>query len=405
MSHHSSSPTGSPSSPAPAAASAPTPPGRSPRPATPSCSAPATPTPWRGRRRHRAPTAAGPSPPPPTSATPARCAALVQLALDTFGRLDAAFNNATDGPMPAPLADIDPDEFDRGIRTNVRGTFLGHEVPDPGHARQRRRRHRQHGVGRRRAGDDQPRRLRRRQGRDHRPDRGRRARLRRPRHPGQRRRPRPDPHPPPRARPAPRPSAWPACPIPMGRVGTADEVADAVLWLCSDQSSFVTGATVPDRRRPARRPQAAADVPPGPRHGADRLGASTTHDAPPPTSSPRPRRPLGRRRAARATPRRSTAGHRRLHARRPVRLRARQAAVARPLPLRRLSRTSSLGTTSTSATTATPRSPSARRRRRPPTRATRPTAGSGSPTHRPRRRPAPGLAGLHYSPIAAPPAR
>jgi NAD(P)-dependent dehydrogenase (short-subunit alcohol dehydrogenase family) len=50
---------------------------------------------------------------------------LVELAVDTFGRLDAAFNNATDGPMPAPLADIDPDEFDVGIRTNVRGTFLG----------------------------------------------------------------------------------------------------------------------------------------------------------------------------------------------------------------------------------------------------------------------------------------
>src|SRR5437763_260299 len=51
--------------------------------------------------------------------------ALVDLALDTYGRLDAAFNNATDGPMPSPLADIDPDEFDLGIRTNVRGTFLG----------------------------------------------------------------------------------------------------------------------------------------------------------------------------------------------------------------------------------------------------------------------------------------
>ena len=50
---------------------------------------------------------------------------LVQRTLDTFGRLDMAFNNATDGPMPAPLADIDPDEFDRGVRANVRGTFLG----------------------------------------------------------------------------------------------------------------------------------------------------------------------------------------------------------------------------------------------------------------------------------------
>jgi len=50
---------------------------------------------------------------------------LVEQALTTYGRLDAAFNNATDGPMPAPLADIDPDEFDRGIATNIRGTFLG----------------------------------------------------------------------------------------------------------------------------------------------------------------------------------------------------------------------------------------------------------------------------------------
>src|SRR4051794_8967324 len=30
--------------------------------------------------------------------------ALVDLALDLYGRLDAAFNNATDGPMPSPLA-------------------------------------------------------------------------------------------------------------------------------------------------------------------------------------------------------------------------------------------------------------------------------------------------------------
>src|SRR5260370_29544450 len=50
---------------------------------------------------------------------------LVDRAMDTYGRLDAAFNNASDGPMPAPLADIDPGEFDRGIATNIRGTFLG----------------------------------------------------------------------------------------------------------------------------------------------------------------------------------------------------------------------------------------------------------------------------------------
>jgi NAD(P)-dependent dehydrogenase (short-subunit alcohol dehydrogenase family) len=28
---------------------------------------------------------------------------------------------------------------------------------------------------------------------------------------------------------------------PMGRMGTPDEVAMAVVWLCSDEASFVTG--------------------------------------------------------------------------------------------------------------------------------------------------------------------
>jgi NAD(P)-dependent dehydrogenase (short-subunit alcohol dehydrogenase family) len=33
--------------------------------------------------------------------------------------------------------------------------------------------------------------------------------------------------------------------VAMQRVGTVDEVADVVVWLCSDQPSFVTGVTVP----------------------------------------------------------------------------------------------------------------------------------------------------------------
>jgi NAD(P)-dependent dehydrogenase (short-subunit alcohol dehydrogenase family) len=45
--------------------------------------------------------------------------------MDAYGRLDAAFNNANDGPLPAPLADIDVAAFDRGIATSIRGTFLG----------------------------------------------------------------------------------------------------------------------------------------------------------------------------------------------------------------------------------------------------------------------------------------
>jgi NAD(P)-dependent dehydrogenase (short-subunit alcohol dehydrogenase family) len=56
---------------------------------------------------------------------------LVDQALATFGRLDAAFNNASDGPLPAPLADIDPGEFDLGIATNIRGTFLGMKYQIP----------------------------------------------------------------------------------------------------------------------------------------------------------------------------------------------------------------------------------------------------------------------------------
>jgi NAD(P)-dependent dehydrogenase (short-subunit alcohol dehydrogenase family) len=56
---------------------------------------------------------------------------LVEAAMSSYGQLDAAFNNATDGPRPAPLADIDPEAFDRGIATNVRGTFLGMKFQIP----------------------------------------------------------------------------------------------------------------------------------------------------------------------------------------------------------------------------------------------------------------------------------
>ena len=82
--------------------------------------------------------------------------ALVELAVDSFGRLDAAFNNATDGPMPAPLADIDPDEFDVGHSHKRARHVPRDEVRDSRHARQWWWCHRQYGVGRRRARDDEP---------------------------------------------------------------------------------------------------------------------------------------------------------------------------------------------------------------------------------------------------------
>src|SRR5215468_10184271 len=56
---------------------------------------------------------------------------LVDQTVARYGRLDAAFNNATDGPLPAPLAEIDIAEFDRGIATNIRGTFLGMKFQIP----------------------------------------------------------------------------------------------------------------------------------------------------------------------------------------------------------------------------------------------------------------------------------
>ena len=56
---------------------------------------------------------------------------LVDRTLVTFGRLDAAFNNASACPRPTPLADIDPGEFDLGIATNIRGTFLGMKFQIP----------------------------------------------------------------------------------------------------------------------------------------------------------------------------------------------------------------------------------------------------------------------------------
>ena len=58
-------------------------------------------------------------------------ASLVDQAVARYGRLDAAFNNATDGPLPAPLADIDIAAFDHGIATNIRGTFLGMKYQIP----------------------------------------------------------------------------------------------------------------------------------------------------------------------------------------------------------------------------------------------------------------------------------
>jgi NAD(P)-dependent dehydrogenase (short-subunit alcohol dehydrogenase family) len=170
--------------------------------------------------------------------------ALVQLAVDAFGRLDAAFNNATDGPMPGPLADIDPDEFDLGIRTNVRGTFLGMKFEIPamlaggGGAIVNMA-----SVAAVRAMTNLAAYVTGKAGiialtetaaLDY-ADRGVRVNV---------------------VAPGPilthhleragaEAQRQAAASVPMRRVGNTKDVADAVLWLCSDQSSFITGATLP----------------------------------------------------------------------------------------------------------------------------------------------------------------
>jgi NAD(P)-dependent dehydrogenase (short-subunit alcohol dehydrogenase family) len=169
---------------------------------------------------------------------------LTEQAVATFGRLDAAFNNASAGPWPAPLADIDPAEFDLGIATNIRGTFLGMKYQIPAMLRT--------GGGAivnmasiaglngtanlaaYVAGKAGIIGLTKVAALDY-ADRGIRVNV-----------------------VAPGPilthhlqAAGPQAQrlagqsTPMRRVGSAAEVAQVVLWLCSDQSSFVTGTVMP----------------------------------------------------------------------------------------------------------------------------------------------------------------
>jgi len=169
---------------------------------------------------------------------------LVERAVSEFGRLDAAFNNATAGPMPAPLADIDPDEFDLGIATNVRGTFLGMKYQVPamlasggGAIVNMASLAGLTGVANLAAyvaGKAGIIGLTKVAALDY-ADQGIRVNV---------------------VAPGPiltyhleaageQAQRGAALSVPMRRVGTVGEVARAVLWLCSDQSSFVTGTVLP----------------------------------------------------------------------------------------------------------------------------------------------------------------
>ena len=172
---------------------------------------------------------------------------VVAAAVTTFGGLDFAFNNATDGPRPAPLADIDVDEFDLGIATNVRGTFLGlkyqiaamlptaHERPKA--IVNMASRAGVNGVANLAAyvaGKAGIVGLTKVAALDY-ADQGIRVNV---------------------IAPGPilthhleaagaQVQQRAGLATPMRRLGTVDEVAQTVLWLCSEQSSFITGAVVP----------------------------------------------------------------------------------------------------------------------------------------------------------------
>lgn len=57
--------------------------------------------------------------------------ALVRTALDRFGRLDIAFNNAEIRPAPAALADQTAQEFGQVLTANLRGAFVSMRAEIP----------------------------------------------------------------------------------------------------------------------------------------------------------------------------------------------------------------------------------------------------------------------------------
>jgi len=174
---------------------------------------------------------------------PASVEHLIGRTLEAYGRLDVAFNNAGDTHMPAPLADIPIDDFDRVLGVNLRGVFLAmkYEIPAMlagggaivnmastaglngvrGMAAYVAAKHGIVGLTKSAALDYAPRNIRVNAVAPGPILNDRISRLS-------------------TERRAPIISA-----VPLGRIGMPEEVGALAVWLCSDQAGFLTGAVVP----------------------------------------------------------------------------------------------------------------------------------------------------------------
>lgn len=166
---------------------------------------------------------------------------LVRNAVANYGRLDFAFNNAGDGHMPAPLADLSLEDFDRAIRTNLVGTFLcmKFEIPEMLKAgggsivnmSSTAGVQGVNGISGYVAGKHAVIGLTRAAAMDYARQNVRVNVVA------------PGPILTERLARVPRDQALQA--VPLGRIGNREEVASVVAWLCSDLSTFVTGAVIP----------------------------------------------------------------------------------------------------------------------------------------------------------------
>ena len=178
-----------------------------------------------------------------TSPTPRRSTPPSTPRSSALGGLTTVFNNAGVGSLK-PLHKYTDKEWDLLVDVNLKGTFNGMRAAIP-HLRDVRAAAAS-STWRRSAGPPDPGRgpVRGGQGRRHRPDHERRARVRARRRAGQLRLAGLHPHPAHRLRlrhPGLHRAARAA--TPLGRAGTADDVADVVVFLASDLARYVTGQT------------------------------------------------------------------------------------------------------------------------------------------------------------------